>query len=428
MSLPDSCPTRVLHLSRTDAAGGAARAAYRLHDGLRRIGCDSRMGVMQKVTSDPSVDCLLPAEGGLRRAQRGWRRHAANLLDHPPGRPARNATDSFTDDRSERPGERYGDPSPDRVLHLHWTSGFVDLPTFFDLHLGRSPIVWTMHDMRAFTGGCHYDYGCGRFRHQCGHCPQLGSTDPDDGSARSLSRLLRFKSRMAAGGIRFVADSRWIQAEAGASALLSGLPVSTIHYGLDLSVFQPVPPSVARQALGLDPSRPVLMFAADGIHIRRKGLDILAEALRHVSIRPQLVTAGQGDFPLPSDLRCLSLGAIQQDRLLALAYSAADLFVIPSEQEAFGQTALEAIACGTPVLGSATGGIPEVVLPGVSGELVANHTPDAWADALDKLLGDPARLQSLRASCRNLALQHFALERQARDYLPLYSACAAECR
>jgi glycosyltransferase involved in cell wall biosynthesis len=428
MSDSDPARPRVLHLCTSDASGGAARAAYRLHDGLRRIGWDSRMGVMRKFSNDPTVEVLMPSAGGLRRAERWWRRHVARPIDNPPGRPPVFATDSFTDDRSGRPGERFGGPLHGRVLHLHWTAGFVDLPTFFDLHLGRSPIVCTMHDMRAFTGGCHYDYGCGRFRAQCGACPQLASADDSDASSRSLARLRRFRTRMLAGGIRFVADSRWIQAEAEASALLSGVKVSTIHYGLDLDTFRPVEPAVARSALGLDPARPVVMFSADSIHIRRKGMEVLVGALRETRIRPQLVTAGHGMVPLPADTPCLSLGAVQNDRLLALAYSAADLFVIPSEQEAFGQTALEAIACGTPVLGSDTGGIPDVVIPGVSGELVAEHTSAAWSKALDRILGNPASVAALRSSCRQFATGNFTLERQANDYAAVYAACAAECR
>jgi glycosyltransferase involved in cell wall biosynthesis len=385
------------------------------------------MAVQAKVTSDPFSEQVLPtARDFPHRLQRIWRRRFGPVFSPPPALAPHFASDSFTDDRSDRPGEVYSVPGRDRVLHLHWTSGFVDLPTFMDTHLGRSPIVWTMHDMRAFTGGCHYDYGCGRFGAQCGSCPQLGSSNPSDASARSLARLLHLKPRMLAGGIRFVADSHWIRAEAEKSALLSGLPISTIHYGLDLDVFKPVDPILARRALGLDPARPVVMFAADGIHIRRKGLAVLTEALRNMRHRPQLITAGQGSMPLPPDIPCLSLGPIQQDRLLALAYSAADLFVIPSEQEAFGQTALEAIACGTPVLGSVTGGIPDVVLPGISGELVSAHTPAAWTAALDSLLDDPARLQALRPGCRRLAQERFTLERQARDYATLYTACAKE--
>lgn len=428
MSDPGQPRLSVLHLSTIDASGGAARAAYRLHDGLRRIGWDTRMAVMRKFTNDPDVEVLMPRQGGWRRAQRWWRRRVDRPIDNPSNRPSIFETDSFTDDRSGRPGERYGEPSPDRILHLHWTAGFVDLPTFLGLHLGTSPIVCTMHDMRAFTGGCHYDYGCGRFRDRCGLCPQLASSETSDASSRSLARLLGFKNRMLAGGIRFVGDSRWIQSEAESSSLLSGVPVSTIHYGLDLETFSPVEPALARRALGLDPARPVVMFSADSIHIRRKGLGVFVEALREAHARPQLLTAGQGTVTLPPGIPCLSLGTLQNDRLLALAYSAADVFVIPSEQEAFGQTALEAIACGTPVLGSAVGGIPEVVVPGVSGELVPAHTPAAWAKALDEILGSPPRLAALRSSSRKFAAENFSLERQARSYAAVYSECAAECR
>lgn len=412
---------RVVHLSTGDLGGGAARAAYRIHDGLSRLGMDSTLAVRNRQSRDSSVRAVLPEREGWHRLWRFWRRHVNRPLFNPPGRPARFATDSYTDDRSDRPGEIYGGPDPTRIIHLHWTAGFVDLPSLLDGHLGRSPIVWTLHDMRAFTGGCHYDYGCGRYRERCGCCPQLDSGKANDASARSLARLCRLKPRFVASGIRIVADSHWLRKAAESSALFSGLAITTVHYGLDLDIFSPGDRNTARKALGLAPDQPAVMFAADGVHIRRKGLDVLLAALGRCRPRPQLLVVGEGAVELPPELTSVVLGPLRQDRLLALAYRAADVFAIPSMEEAFGQTALEAIACGTPVLGSDVGGIPDVVLPGVSGELVREHQPDAWAAALGSLLTRPDTLAAMRVTCRQLAEQRFALLRQARDYSDIYA-------
>jgi glycosyltransferase involved in cell wall biosynthesis len=111
---------------------------------------------------------------------------------------------------------------------------------------------------------------------------------------------------------------------------------------------------------------------------------------------------------------------VNSDFRLSLLYSAADVFVIPSVQEAFGQTALEAMACGTPVVGSAVGGIPEIVQDNVTGWLVPAASPDALREAILKLLHDSEKRAQMSANCRRVVLENYTLEAQANRYENLY--------
>ncbi|MEM6822059.1 MAG: glycosyltransferase [Verrucomicrobiota bacterium] len=413
---------KVIHLSTSDHYGGAARAAYRIHQGLRNRGIDSTMKVIQKKWNDLSVSYHSPNGKGWHRIQRKWRTWTRNT-ELSPSPKTRFANDSFTSSLSPYPGQHFSNPDPSTILHVHWINGFVDLPTFLDSHLGKNPIVFTMHDMRLMTGGCHYVYECQGFQTECGACPQINSQKKEDLSSKNLRFLLDRKTSLEQGGVYLAANSVWMKQQAEQSNALKGLPIEVIHYGLDLKTFLPIDPAVARSALNLPNDSLIIMFAADGLHIERKGLNILVEALSKLNGSFVLLTAGAGQPQLPKKLNHIHLGNLEEDRLLALAYSAADFFVIPSKEEAFGQTSLEALACGTPVLGSNRGGIPDMIQPGINGSLVNEHTVDAWHQALKTFSEDRAHLVKMRSACRESACQTFSENRQAQDYLDLYKRC-----
>jgi glycosyltransferase involved in cell wall biosynthesis len=133
-----------------------------------------------------------------------------------------------------------------------------------------------------------------------------------------------------------------------------------------------------------------------------------------------LVSVGSGQPPVRVDVPHLHLGQIGLERLLSLVYSAADVLVIPSLQEAFGLTALEATACGTPVIGFAVGGIVDTVRPGITGLLVPPRDVTALRDAIRDLLQDPARRGEMAVNCRRIAVEQYALEIQAQRYIEFY--------
>lgn len=416
---------RVLHVSTSDVRGGASRAAYRLHDGLRRLGHESSMLVWDRASTDPSVHAFVPSTRLVDRVARRvrQRRIVADLRAVRGG-----GHELFTHYQSQFGAEVARQLPECDVLHLHWTSGILDYPLFFrDLPPGV-PVVWTLHDMNPFTGGCHYDQGCGGYIRACGSCPQLASGVESDLSRQVWQGKREALSRLGDRPVHVVADSAWLAEEARRSSLLGAFPVSTIYYGLDTGVFAPRGRSEARQALGIPEDARVVLFVADSVEDRRKGLSHLLDALEGMAGFPDLllVSIGRGEPAVREGGRHLHLGRVDDDFRLSLVYSAADVFVIPSLQEAFGQTALEAVSCGTPVVGFAAGGIPEIVRPGVTGALAPPGDNAALREAIVGILRDPEAAARLSESCRRVALEGHGLERQARQYLDLYTRLRGE--
>ena len=210
-----------------------------------------------------------------------------------------------------------------------------------------------------------------------------------------------------------------------ASPLLGKFPVSVIPNGLDTNEFAPRNKRAAREILDLPADARIVLFAAEYVTLRRKGLDLLVAALGQLREIPTLflLSMGSGHCEIPGQITHRHLGRIQDDRMLSIVYSAADLFVFPSLQETFGQTALEAMACGTPVVGfEGVGCIPELVSCGVTGRKVPLGDVAALRAAIAQLLRDPARLKEMSVHCRRLVVEKYNLELQAKSYAQLYGS------
>jgi len=200
--------------------------------------------------------------------------------DFAPYRNSRSeGQELFSDDRSVLCSDLRLQLPPSDVINLHWVAGFIDYSDFLSNVPQQTPIVWTLHDMNPFTGGCHYDEDCGRFVSACGACPQLRSGDETDLSRQIWLRKRKAFASIPPGRMHFVGDSRWLAAEAARSSLLGKFPMSSIHYGLDVETFAPRNKLDARSVLGIPAEASVVMFAADSTTIRRKGLGTLADAL-----------------------------------------------------------------------------------------------------------------------------------------------------
>lgn len=312
------------------------------------------------------------------------------------------------------------DHHPD-IIHLHWIANFINYPSFFNSISDKIPIVWTLHDMNAFTGGCHYAWTCENFKKACGNCFQIGKMAEHDVSYWNVAlKKHLYKNK----NLHVVADSYWLEKEARASsAFSSAKSFRTIHYGLDTTKYIPKNKKLCKEALGIDPDSSVLAFGADSIDNRRKGLKELLTALKHIHARGLvLLTFGSGKVDdLPDGIPVTSLGNIQSDDLLSIVYSAADIFVMPSIYEAFGQTALEAMSCGTPVIGFDTGGIPDMVIPGETGLLAKVGDVNDLAEKIQWMIDHIEERKQMGINAREHVVEKFTLEIQATRYIDLYS-------
>jgi glycosyltransferase involved in cell wall biosynthesis len=413
---------RITHLSKYDLIGGAARSAYRLQTGLRLAGQDSWMLVLEKQSADPAVLRFQPPRDLRTRARRGLQRRFLGRSETQIPLPA--GASFFSDDRSQHGADVLRQLRDTEILNLHWVAGLIDYRAFFPALPNGIPIVWTLHDMNPFTGGCHFDDGCGRYIDACGCCPQLGSSDPQDISSDIWSRKKAAYSGVAGRPFHLVAPSRWLAQEAGKSSLFADFPTTVIPYGIDTDLFQPRDKRQAREELKIPEKSFVVLFLADSVSERRKGFTALTDAL-HLLKDIQglcLLAVGRGAKSTHLEPRVVSLDYIGDENRLSVIYSAADIFLLPTLQDNFPNTALEALACGLPVIGSMVGGVPEIVRDGMTGALVEAGNPNALASAIEDFARNPERRKEMSVNCRRVAVEEYSLEIQARRYVELYKS------
>ena len=199
---------RIVHLNRDDFGGGAYRSAWRLNAALQEEGLDSRMVVGMKRSRDQDVHALAFPDRSRDRAIRIMRRTRLALNRRTNRAVEQGRYEAFDDDRSQYGSSLTQAIPACEVLNLHFVSGLLDYASCFPAITDRAPVVWVLHDMNPFTGGCHFDDNCDRWTDGCGCCPQLGSCDRNDLSARSWRRKLQSLGQVDPERIRIVAPSK----------------------------------------------------------------------------------------------------------------------------------------------------------------------------------------------------------------------------
>ncbi|HEY5752955.1 MAG TPA: glycosyltransferase [Chthoniobacterales bacterium] len=409
---------RVTQLSTTDTVGGAAVAAKRLHHALLEQGVASTFYVARRLTHDENVVEFKVAKHAPRQLNRYIYALAKRLNPRPyfPGGGLFTGAWTLLGHVPLRVM-----PAAD-IYHLHWIAGFVDFRSLPRL-ARRSPIVWTFHDMNAFTGGCHYDHHCGRFTEQCGMCPFLQSNDSRDATFRTIQRKSRVLQAIPRSRLVVVTPSEWLASEARRSSLFGKFVTRVIPYGIDLSVYKPVDRAVVRARLGFAPDDRVVLFVAENLVDGRKGFRETLETLSRITNFPRLriLTLGNpANSPQMAGLQCRHVGSVRDPLEIRDIYNAADVFIITSLQDNFPNTVVEALACGTPVVGFATGGIIDAVENGVCGLLSATGDIAGLTNCLLTILNDDARRNAMRPAARNRAEKHYGAARQAQAYRALY--------
>ncbi len=403
-----------LLLNTYDHTGGAARATLRLHQGLRRVGVDSRLLVRFHDTAEAGV---------IDAGSRSWSRLRAKLDRMPLAGYPRRIPGVFTPATvPDRLPARIRALAPD-IVHLHWVAdGFMRLETVRRID---RPLVWTLHDSWAFTGGCHVPNECTRYRASCGACPALDSSDEED-----LSRSVWSRKRAAWSGmpVTFVTPSRWLEGCVRSSALFGEARCVVIPNGLDLERFRPAERAEARARLNLPGDRRLILFG--GVHTvidPNKGMALMADALRRLpALAPRLdadwvvfgTEAGEALPDVPCPVRVV--GRVADEASLAALYAAADVFVVPSLQENLPNTVMEAMACGTPCVAFDAGGLPDLIEHQRSGWLALPHQAEDLARGIVWVLGDEERRRGLGARARQKTEQEFELTRVARRHVDLY--------
>ena len=419
---------KVLHLSTADAYGGAAKGAYSMHRALRNAGVNSYMLVADKFTSDPTVIGSSNITGsqkvkkGIRQTCGYWplRRYRNKIPGafSPAVYPSNIATQVEAID-------------PD-IINLHWVAGGLLRPQ--DLRRFQKSrhrhLVWTLRDMWPFTGGCHYSGSCSAYQTECGRCPILNSHKINDLSHKTWKRKhLAWEHT----DITVVPLSHWLANCAKRSKLFSGQHIQVIPNAVDAQKYRPIEQSIARQILGLPEHKKIIIFGAlSPTADPRKGFEYLRSALNRLANQPnssQLEVVIFGIDELATDimleLPTTFLGFLNDDTTLALAYSASDVMVMPSVQDNFAKTTIEAMACGVPVVAFNATGARDCVIHQHNGYTATCFDPVDLAAGISWILQDDTRRQKLSNNARQTVEDKFTLTHQAEQYRQLYQRLMA---
>lgn len=409
---------KILILSTYDLEGGAAIAATRLMQALSKNGHQVKMLVASKTSNNINVEQAssvfrnktqkvhLAIEKGLFLFQEKNKSIRFQFS---------TAISGFS--IHENPLVEWAD-----IIHIHWTlQGFLSLKEISNLQKLGKPIVWTLHDMWAFTGGCHYAGDCDHFLKECGYCPYLKRP-----SQKDLSSKIYQKKKSIYNNFQIVTCSQWLGKVAKTSSLLKDFDIEAIANPIDTNLFLPSKNrKKLKLLLNLDPSKSYILFGASSLKDQRKGLHYFLEAMKlyrqsHSNL-PSIILYGSQNHDVKIDgFEIIHSGFLSQNELIAY-YQASDIYVITSLEDNLPNTVMEAIACGLPVLSFETGGIPEMVQHLQSGYIAKYKSIEDICNGLDVLLHS-ADLNQMSQNARNYCLENFSEKVIAEKYTKKYQS------
>lgn len=405
---------KILIVSTFDIQGGAARAAYRLHRALLNEEIDSQMLVQSKSSDDYTVI------GPESKIQKGLG-IIRPTLDHLPVNKYKNRTDGYFSPSwlpLSKIVKQINSIKPD-VVHLHWIAG--GMMRIEDIASIDAPIVWSLHDDWPFTGGCHVKWDCDRYLYSCGKCPILNSTNTNDLSRKIYFRKFNTYSKLKR--IYITGVSHWLVECAQKSSLLNNFPVTCFPNLIDTKTFLPFEKESARKLLNIPDNKKIILFGAiSATSDINKGFQLLVEALQLIeSENIELVVFGssQPKIKPPFKQKTHYIGHMHDDVSLRILYSAADVMVVPSLQEAFGQTASESMACGTPVVAFATSGLLDIVDHKINGYLAKPYETNDLASGIEWVLLN-REYEKLCLNAREKVVMSFSHDVVVKQYIELY--------
>lgn len=401
---------KIVHLSTRDVAGGAAKAAFRLHSKMIKSGIESSMFVLTKERhGDKNIKTVSLRSAKIYSLVRGSVNHFLKK------KVCGNTQFLFSIDLlgvgvSKNEIIRSAD-----VVCIHWiNTNFVTIPQIGSLLKLGKPVVWVLHDMWAMTGGCHYAFDCDRYvSGNCESCPELYNNF----GKRVVSKFYKkkIKTYSQAKNLLIVTPSRWLGECAQKSQILGKLPIKVIPNVLDRSIFRKVDKMFARQFLGIDAKIKLVLFVAElGSNNPYKGWPYLQQALEKVVSQGEAVQAlilgcdNDETITATASYKVHFVGRLFDEYSLSLVYNAADLFVTPSLADNLPNTVLESLSCGTPVVAFNVGGISDLITHKKNGYL-ANYK-----DANDLAIGISYIL------CNNITGSldhHFDVDRIIQEYI-----------
>ena len=426
---------KVLFINTNDNYGGAARAAMRIMRGVQQLGVDVQMFVRNGGHSKdvisiwdfvPTNPLYKTLDWIVQKIKNQWYHRKWHPYEH-------TKQEVFLSDMRSMSSHGALQKLDYDIIHLHWPNQrFLDLR---ELKKVNKPIVWTLHDSWAFCGICHVPLKCTKFESHCGICPLLGSNNEQDMSYEVFEKKKAIYKDLH---LHIVAPSKWLGECAKSSTLLGQFPVTVIPNGLDTHLFHPYTDSELGVFLNdndkgisilrsFNHDKPYILFGAmNAAKDKLKGYLSLLAAMKMLDaqgLKAHLIVFGANAEELPMKFEHIDvtfLGYIKDNTKLAAIYSIADVMVVPSFSEVFGQTASEAMACGTPVVAFRCTGIQDVVEEGC-GYLAEPYSTENLANGI-KYCIDHNPDNVLGKAARKYAVRRYSIDVVAKQYMDLYQS------
>jgi glycosyltransferase involved in cell wall biosynthesis len=406
---------KILIVNTSDIEGGAARAAYRLHKSLLAEGVDSQMLVQKKSSDEHTISAIADSkiEKGFSILRptldalllKAYKQKTKTLFS-----PSWIGLSSVID--------KINEINPD-IVHLHWING--GMIKIEELSKIKAPIVWSLHDMWAFTGGCHYDEGCGGYEKECGNCKVLGSNNNSDLSTKVFNRK---KSSFAnIENMTIVGLSRWLHKCSKKSILLRDKKHINLPNLIDTNIFKPYDKNISRELWALPKDKKLVLFGAMGATSDpRKGFAELSEAMKKLkSLDIEFVIFGSSE-PKESqnfEFKTHYLGNLYDDVSLVTLYSAVDVMIVPSIQENLSNAIMESLSCATPVVAFDIGGNSDMIKNQMNGYLAKPFDTTDLANGIEWILNSE-RYEEVCQNAREKVLREFDSHMVSKKYMALY--------
>ncbi len=409
---------KILILSAYDV-GGASIAAIRLHLGLLKLGVNSKLLSLHKSSSNipehyqfkPSTDWKEKLYLKLRQRNEHKQKTSLELFDNTD-LSGEYSMPIASYDITNSPLWDWAD-----VVNLHWVNEWISLENLLS-KAGTKKIVWTMHDMHVFTGGCHYSHGCEGFKFECKDCPMLEKSNmPQLANQFWKTKVIGLK--LSKPFLTITSPSLWMAGLVSSSSLLRDFTSIAIPNSLDKNVFKPAPKKQCREALNLPTEKIILLTVIQSLKDKRKGFQILLDALAFLPKPDRFVLLTVGSLKNDAQIHVIEhihLGSLVDERLMAMVYNAADILVHPAVEDNLPNVVVEALCCGVPVVGFNIGGMAEMVSNGQNGFLSDIQRPEFLAQSIVSVF--ESKLSNTEVSQN--AHSKYALEVQARNFQKLF--------
>lgn len=401
---------KVIHVV-SSSDGGAGKAAKRLNDALNYNNIDSKLLTLYNKNEQENI---ISISNSIITKIIYKCLNKINQLILKIAKP----TEYFTCDFFGAPILKNKYIKDADIIHLHWVNnGMMTYKNLKKLSGLNKKIVWTMHDINTFTGGCHYSGNCDNYRKDCKNCPYIKGKLSNiiwKNKINSIEKL----------DITIVGCSKWITKCASTSSILKNKECINIPNCVDMNKFRVIDRKIAREKLGIDENKKIILFGAmSSTSDKRKGFIQLKDALKKLPNNEyQCYVFGANEVEeLPINTK--TLGVINDEETLILAYNAADVFVAPSLQENLANTVVEAISCGTPVVSFDVGGMPDMIQAGRTGYLAK------YLDTTDLAKGIiecSSKTEQLREECRKFAVENYSYENISKEFTRLYKKILGE--